>query len=553
MNDNKSDVQRILELEDKAVKIPNLSSRFEKPGGEWKLRPIQNEILYRAHKTQGLLGLVGVGEGKTLSSFLLPHVLTPTLTGQALLLIPANMRAQCLKDWKTYSEHFILPSKVELRSYEEISVTPNLLSTINPDYIICDEVHKLKNRDSTRTRRLARYMGARYRSGRPVKFVGLSGTMTSTSIKDYAHIAAWALRERAPVPIEYPVLVKWATVLDRDAKPSQESKASLYPLVRKYGGDERSAYKKRLLSAEGVVISLKSRPDAELHLFERNLGIPKNIVKAINDVNESFQAPNGDELSSALEKVRVLRQLICGFYYFWNWSGEPDKDWLETRSNWNKEVRNFLKTAKEGYDSPALVRNAVIRHLTGKAKERLPSSLLEAYVAWHPHSMKEPPPQGVRWVSDYLIDDVSNWALSQKDPPIIWYSHLAFAARLGRKTGFPVFGQGQIADKALLQVDKPIPAILSARAHSQGKNLQVWGNQIIANPLSEGARLEQLLGRCHRTGQKRETVGATFYSHRVFAAALAMAKLSAKYVEKTTEQEQRLNYGSWHRAKDVVK
>ena len=110
-----------------------------------------------------------------------------------------------------------------------------------------------------------------------------------------------------------------------------------------------------------------------------------------------------------------------------------------------------------------------------------------------------------------------------------------------------MFGQGRAADSALLSIKRPIPAILSARAHSQGKNLQVWGNQIISNPLSDGARYEQLLGRCHRTGQQRSNVTATVYTHRVFNAAIVQAKLSARYIENTTEQEQRLNYGLWHK------
>lgn len=549
-----SDVQRIIALTGKSGNFPDMTSKFKKPEGEMNLRPIQSEILYRTYVTQGLLALVGVGEGKTLSSFLLPHVLKTTVSGVALLIIPANMRAQCLKDWETYSKHFYLPQKVELRSYEEISTTPNLLRNINPDFIICDEVHKLKNRKSTRTKRLARYMSERYRSGNPVKFVGLSGTMTSTSLKDFAHIAIWALRERAPVPISYPLMEKWASVLDRDGKPTKESKASMFPLVKAFGGDERTAFKRRLISAEGVVTSIKSRPNVELILSERKLEVPAPIVALIKDVNESWQAPNGDELSSAMEKVRILRQLICGFYYFWNWANnDPDKEWLETRSAWNKQVRKYLERAKEGYDSPALVRNAVVRHLSGQAREDMPKELLSAFKDWYPHSTKEPPPVGVKWVSDYLIDDVIQWSAQQSEPPLIWYEHIAFAARLGRKTGFPVFGQGAASDKLLLSVQTPIPAIVSARAHSQGKNLQVWGNQVVANPLSDGARYEQLLGRVHRTGQKRSQVFGTIYTHRVFAAALAQAKLSARYVEETTEQEQRLNYATWIKQKSAIK
>ncbi len=544
-----SEIQRILSIPMKDTQIPDLTNYFKKPAGTMNLRPIQSEILYTARKAQGLLGLVGVGEGKTLASFLLPQVLCPE--GRSLLIIPANMRAQCLKDWETYSSHFKLPANMELRSYEEISTAPNLLKAIAPDAIICDEVHKLKNKKSTRTKRLARYISQRYRDGNPVKFVGLSGTITSTSLRDFAHLAAWALREKSPTPLTYALVERWANVIDRDAKPKQADRITMQALVQRFGGDERTAFKKRLISAGGVVTSIKGRPPCSLAMEERIIkNIPDKIIEALDHVNKTWQTPDGEELNSPLEKTRIFRQLICGFYYFWNWpKGQVDTEWMKARSNWNRETRNYLKTAKEGYDSPSLVRNACVRHITGRQKEDLPRELLEAYLEWQPHSHKDMPPVGARWISNYLIEDIVSWANSQKEPPIIWYEHIAFAARLGRFTNWPIFAQGTKSDKALLSVDRAIPAIVSARAHATGKNLQVWGNQIIANPLSDGARFEQLLGRCHRNGQQRPLITATVYNHRIFAAALAQARLSAKYIEECTEQEQRLNYAAWTRVK----
>jgi hypothetical protein len=544
-----SEVQRILSLPIKSNNVPDLTNVFRKPNGTMNLRPIQSEIIYTAKMAQGLLGLVGVGEGKTLSSFLLPHVLCPD--GRALLIIPANMRQQCLKDWQTYAEHFHLPKQLELRSYEEISTSPGLLKAMAPDAIICDEVHRLKNKKSTRTKRLARYISARYKAGSPVKFVGLSGTITSTSLRDFAHLAAWALRENSPTPLSYALLERWANVVDRDAKPSHADRQTMQPLVQKFGGDERTAFRRRLISSPGVVTSIRGRPPCDLEMTERIIqNIPPQIVAAIDQVNKTYQTPDGEELNSPLEKTRVLRQLICGFYYYWNWpNGKVDRDWMKTRSEWNKQTREYLKTAKEGYDSPALVKNACVRFLSGKSKEDLPRPLLEAFIAWMPHSKKDLPPVGARWLSNYLVDDIAQWASTQKEPPIIWYEHIAFAARLGKITNWPIFAQGTQSDKALLSVTTAVPAIVSSRAHATGKNLQVWGNQLIANPLSDGARFEQLLGRCHRNGQQRPVVSATVYNHRIFAAALAQARLSARYIQETTEQEQRLNYAAWSKIK----
>ena len=76
-----SEVQRIVNLSSKVSSFPDMTGKFKKPEGEMNLRPIQSEILYRTYVSQGLLALVGVGEGKTLSSFLLPHVLKATVSG----------------------------------------------------------------------------------------------------------------------------------------------------------------------------------------------------------------------------------------------------------------------------------------------------------------------------------------------------------------------------------------------------------------------------------------------------------------------------------------
>ena len=91
---------------------------------------------------------MGVGEGKTLASFLMPRVLKAE---RPLLLIPPSMRSQAQADWISHGEHFNLPSHMEMRSYEEISTQPGLLKSIMPDLIVADEVHKLKNPTSTRT------------------------------------------------------------------------------------------------------------------------------------------------------------------------------------------------------------------------------------------------------------------------------------------------------------------------------------------------------------------------------------------------------------------
>ena len=55
------------------------------------LRPIQGQMLAEAERAGGLVAMAACGEGKTLTSLLLPSVLRAK---RPLILLPAAMRAQ---------------------------------------------------------------------------------------------------------------------------------------------------------------------------------------------------------------------------------------------------------------------------------------------------------------------------------------------------------------------------------------------------------------------------------------------------------------------------
>lgn len=494
--------------------------------------------------------MVSVGEGKTLTSFLIPHVIRRLDGGEIerpLLLIPASMRAQCVADWDFYSQHFLLPKTLMVRSYEELSTKTRLLSQLKPDLIICDEAHKLRNKTAARTKRVARYIKAE----KP-RFVALSGTLTATSIMDFAHLAKWALGDGSPVPNRYTYLQSWASCLDRDGRPTKGDKMSMARLQKKYGGNFRECFQKRLILTPGVVATKSAGPPCSLVIRTDKIKIPTKVESHLENLHKTWCTPSGEELSSALEYVRAMRQLICGFFYVWKWpNGIVDQDWLDTRAEWNKAVRSTLERAGEGYDSPALLAAACDRVLQG-SDERLPRRLLESYVQWIPHKDKPLPPVAARWFSNYFVEGVYDLARKADEPPIVWYGHQAVGSRLARLSGWPLFGSGDAASKAILEIQQPQPIIASLSAHSQGKNLQVFGNAIFAHPLSDGARYEQALGRHHRNGQRRDEVYATVLNHTVFDKAFKQAQRSAKYIEETTSQKQRLCYATFDNPAEKV-
>lgn len=539
------DIERIVNLTRRKGEAPDFTPYLKTPHGSMTLRPIQNEMLWQASVAKGLLGLVGVGEGKTLTSFLLPRVLK---SERPLLLIPASMRAQAQADWGNYAEHFNLPQHMEMRSYEEISTRPGLLKSLDPDLIICDEVHKLKNPSSTRTRRLSKYFKYCARLKKPLPaFIGLSGSITSTSIKDFWHLSLWALKENTPLPLKWNFMNEWALALDKSKTHTGKKDMSLLvPLMVHFKTTSgRLAFKKNLLSAQGVVISHKAPPPCDLEINTFKTPISKKAVEMMKNLSETWQTPQGEELDSALAIVRLRRQMICGFYYYWKWETEPDTEWLMARSAWAKSCRLFCSKAPEGLDTPALLERALILYLNKQLDAKFPKELVLAYVKWLGQKSKPLPPVGVQWFSRYFVDAVIAWANAQTEPPLIWYEHTALANAIARLTGWPVYGTGKESDEALTRVTTPHIALVSIRAHSQGKNLQVWGNHFIAHPLSDGARWEQLLGRSHRHGQKRDVVTVTTPNFSEFQKAIASAKESAEYIEQSTGLKQRLLTATW--------
>lgn len=534
----KDDLDRIISGQKPLPEFLDLTERFRRPDGALQLRPIQSEALTRIEVSGGLLGAVPVGRGKTLIALLAPAILKAV---RPLLLIPAALRAQCLHDIQFYGQHFNIPQML-VRSYEELS-TPDrsgMLSVLVPDLLICDEAHKLRHFSSARVRRVVRYL----RDHPDCRFVALSGTITKGSIKDYAHLAAWALDEFSPLPMGEALLDAWRKAIE--SEEDDDRVANRWALKGISTETEpRAILRDHLTRASGIVLSSGADVTCSLVLYERELEIPKALHKLLSNVMETWQAPNGDELESPLARDRILGQLSCGFYYFWDWSpapwnGVPDTEWLAARSGWHKAVRLTLQSsfAVEGLDSPMLLARACA------LEKEVPGRLSKAWDNWFPHRLKMPPPAQAQWVDSYLVDDAVTWAKGQQEPPLLWYTHRAVGAELERRSGFQRYAEGPKASTALIGVTTPHPAVLSIQAHGQGKNLQVWGNQIFVTPMRSATTLEQGLGRTHRQGQARDEVTATLYTHDFFGVALEDAMKSAKMIEETTGQAQRLIYAA---------
>lgn len=557
-----SEMSRILALpswfvhpdsEEAAAIAAKWDARFSH--GEGRLRPVQGlafESVERAGCVGGLLP-IGVGYGKSLISLLLPRVFGVG-DYETLILVPASMRAALVREARKHRElGFAIQSRVHVASYAELSDPgrgPRLLAKHAPKLIIADEAHYLKARARARTRRLLRH----FREHPETIFVGMSGTLTTRSIKDFAHLAELALRGGSPLPTTWSSLETWACTIDVDSPMNvaeQWQWRAMQRLVDWYRPTDRvgpiekvscldrkdlvrDAFHERLVRTAGVVHTSRSALGTTLVIDPiDNVRLPDTVVAAIERADREWILPGDEDIEDPLAHARAIRQLTTGFYYRWVWpDGAPDREWLSARAEWHRACRAVTRLGREGLETEALVAGA----LRSGALARPEAA--EALRDWDAIRDRCDPPTEAVWLDDYLLRDVLARAEAATTPATVWYTHRAVADRLV-ELGADVVRPGATPPA------NPSPSgralCLSIRSHGVGQNLQAWSRAFVISPPVGGAVWEQLLGRLHRPGQTADEVVYSVYTHTTaFASALDRARVDAEYIQRTQGQAQKL-------------
>ena len=500
--------------------VEKWNKRTRKEGSSMSLWPIQAAALEEAYLQNGLFGPIGVGAGKTLISLLLPTAMN---SKKAVILVPPKLAAKTEKEALEYLEHFnIKIDSIEVVKYSFLSSQRgvDILTDLQPDLIIADEAHSLKDYKAARTKRFLKYM----KLNPGCRFVALSGTMTNKSVLDYAHLNELALRKNATVPNMYTERYDWANVLD--ARPREYTHPGPMLEWREFGESIRSAYLKRMMATKGVIATQESATDVELKLQPIVAPFHQDQKDQITKLHDTWKIGD-EELTEAMDVARYHSQLASGFYYVWDWpNGVVDEEWQDARLSWAAAVREYLRGSRGGPDTPGLVKNAV---LEGKIPE-----LEDVWEVWAKQMHKPQPPTKPIHVSNYIVEMAKAWANSQEDG-IIWYKHRAVAEIL-HKEGFDVYSP----DRDPTGVEGVI--VCSIKAHSTGKNLQYQqSNNLLLNVPQAGDVMEQLIGRTHRPGQSKP-VTIAYLKNPYNDGALEQAMLKAEYMEQTMGQKQKLIY-----------
>jgi hypothetical protein len=526
-----------------------LTTYLRRPGGTMSLRPIQAAALEEAYAASGLLALIGVGFGKGLLSLLLPTAWGAT---NAALLVPPKLKVKLWDlEYPEYSKHWRIPNLVghpiqytdtkavlHVVSYSDLSSAKraDILERIAPDAVICDEGHSLRHSSAARTKRFKRFFREARRRNR-VACAVLSGSLTSGSINDFAHLADICLGDGSPLPRDWNEVQSWAYALDASDFPSPGGELCR---LCEPGEGVRSGFRRRLVETPGVVATTTNDPGMSLVFDRRELTTPKVVTDALEKLRAEWVRPDGTPLREAIEVYGASRQLACGFYYRTIYPrNEPPalrREWIDARRNYYSEVRDRLTHSIKGQDSYLLLWQAAD---SGKWKS-------EHFEAWKAiHEAVKPDTETV-WLDKFLVNAAIEWALEK--PGIVWVESEAVRAaeEIALGAGIPVYAGGDADTRRLHAEDGSRSVVCSIKAFKEGENLQAFNRSLITTPPASGALLEQVIGRTHRSGQTADEVTVDFFLHTPeLVSALKDAREKAKAIQETTGNFQKLSVGAW--------
>lgn len=464
--------------------VRELTEALRTPDGQQDLRPIQAVAIREALSVGGLLLNARVGAGKTLVAALLSTLYEDL---RPLMIVPGGFGDKTDRELAEYRKHWNLSHLIQIVTYSDIArdVDERILATYAPGAIICDEVDKLRrvgSAGSGTAKRLAAYMA----QNPSTLFFGMSGTLFKEGLKDFAHLANWALKGAAPLPHLPGEIDSW----HRGLKGQQ----GVWPKMRQALGvaadaDVKAAFRARFAETPGVIISVDQFTGVPLTLETVEIEGAQPALQALYSTGETpdgldvIDAPEGDADAGAGTTWAAERQLALGFFY--KPDPEPPTPWLNARKGYFKLVRRMLAGGQ--FNTELQVRR------WAQSEEH------PVWLTWKTIQPTFEPNFVPVWLSEFGLDFAAQWGVGGG---IVWTDHRAFAAALSARTGWRWFsGGGTDVSGLAIEMCTDRTIIASRQACGTGRNLQRWSRGLITAMPGNGRDAEQLFGRQHREGQ----------------------------------------------------
>lgn len=569
----------------------------------------QAEAVLEYEKYNGVFCPIGVGKGKTLITLLIAEKAWRKGNKKIVIFVPPEVYAQLVivdiphaRTITTLSMPFIfLGGQTQIqRQYKSRSqkqgcyVIPysvlscrdgnEILNSINPKTVIADEAHRIARPAAARTKRFIAWAT----EAKP-EFVPLSGSITKKSVRDYHHLMCLSIGNNSPLPLSVLTARDWGKTIDAQGLFEEQTASPLKPLLNwarahfirhqdifTFNQEGfRKAYQFRLRTAPAVVATSETEISTSL-IFRNVESIPPNVklTELIDQVEEEWKAPNGDEIDYALHKWKWLYELTTGFYYNLYWPSisyiarkfgcdettaedklTKAKELHKAHQNYNKSFRDWTRTprCKPGLDTPFLAASNMARRGAHEVGQRL-------YDAWQNVESKKYPELPERLsepvrVCDYKMQGVLAQIKSWRKPAgVVWYHHQAVGTWLNElleeeygKENVCFCPAGSAANRRIIDKENKFKIVVaSISAHGTGKNLQFFYREVFAQWPRPADKAEQVLGRLHREGQLSDelyvdTLNWSEFDHQNFAACL----IDSIYQQTTTGLIQKLVYGNY--------
>lgn len=529
-----------------------LTKHFKTPNGTRVLRPGQAVALQELHDYSACLCASELGSGKTDVAFLsavVKNAKRPLFLGPANLLGKYNDKYEMIKLGKTEREFKHLAKEWKghdgwkYLSYEKLSRTKqsDFLERYQPDLIVCEEGHRLKNWKAGVTKKVRHYKDAHP----DCQIVILTGSLKRKSLLECAHLAEWCLGELSPIVRRqskyYNELEEHRRALDLGTK---EQDKMLPGVLQQFapGGDLqaiRDAYTIYRQETPGWVTVTGSGCDSALVLEGEKIDdYPSHVDDKFQALRESYETPDGESFVEPKQLWMFLEKGSLGYWH--RLRPEPPKEWKDAKRDWGRLVRDVLSSGQlvhgrhlytELEVANACAKGHIVNHgIYDRWKTIRPTYDRDK------HLTRE-------WFDDTFLNWCVKWLEKEKSP--LFTPHIGFGEKLREVTGLPYFHESA-RDPKFGHIDeyKGGPCIASMGSIMQGFNLQDrWNKGCLIGRFSNSAELHQLIGRFHRPGQEIDEVEFVFaYGCIETLDALHRARVEA---QEGDNKQHKLVLGDW--------